>query len=97
MPFWLSRRVNRTTPRLARAAYRDVFDSEKGHIVLTDLAQACHLMETHGGDPFLEGQRSLMLYILKVLRTPADVLQEMADRELLQPDPEHQEPRWGDE
>lgn len=64
------------------AAYRTAFDGEAGSIVLHDLVVQCHVMTTHGGGAFEEGQRSTVLYILKMLRTDPERLQRLADREV---------------
>ena len=64
------------------SAYREVFSAVQADLVLHDLVVASGFMKTHGGDPFEEGKRALMLYILKMLRTDPEYMQRLADREI---------------
>jgi len=60
--------INKNT----KIAYDAVFNTDDGQIVLQDLAKFCHLMQpafngTTEGLLISEGERNVMLYILKVL------------------------------
>lgn len=46
-------------------AYKHVFGSEMGKKVLLDLMNQFHVVNPHQGDPLAEGQRSVVLHILK--------------------------------
>ena len=59
-------------------AYRDVFGSPQGSLVLHDLIFRCGLMKVSGGDA---GMQALVCYILQTLRTSPEELQRLADRE----------------
>lgn len=63
-------------------AYKRVFDSEDGKIILADLMKSCHyLNSTFDKDPyethFNEGARSVVVRILKTTNTSMDKLNEM--------------------
>lgn len=45
-------------------AYKNVFNSSEGRAVLLDLMNKFHVIHTHGGDPYKEGQRSVVLEIM---------------------------------
>ncbi|MCH8314175.1 MAG: hypothetical protein IID17_14465 [Nitrospinae bacterium] len=69
-------------------AYRDVFDSPAGQIVLANLVREGGMMITHGGDAdavlqFEEGKRFMVLHILKMLRLKPRELQQIADMEAI--------------
>lgn len=44
--------------------YRRVFGSEEGQMILRDLMNNFHILNSHKGDMFKEGQRSVVLHIL---------------------------------
>ncbi len=46
-------------------AYQRCFSSESGKKVILDLINKYHVLTTHKGDPYLEGQRSVVLDILR--------------------------------
>ncbi len=45
-------------------SYKKTFGTEDGRIVLFDLMDKFHILNSHGGDPFKEGQRSVVVGIL---------------------------------
>lgn len=45
-------------------SYKKVFGSEEGREVLFDLINRYHVLNSHGGDPLKEGQRTVVLDIL---------------------------------
>lgn len=69
-------------------AYRRLFDSPEGKVVLYDLMKSCHVLQTvhTSGDPYetayKEGERSVVLRILRTLRTnPEAIIKMMEDGE----------------
>lgn len=71
-----------------KAAYRDLFDSDAGRLVLHDLARRGGLHETsfEPGDPhhtaFREGRRSMVLEVLQMLRwTEGEIAQLARERD----------------
>ena len=44
--------------------YKRAFSSAEGKVALYDLMDRYHMLNTHKGDDFKEGQRSVVLYIL---------------------------------
>lgn len=44
--------------------FKRVFSTEEGQEVLYHLMNTFHILQTHKGDPFAEGQRSVVLHIL---------------------------------
>jgi len=66
-------------------AYKEVFDTESGKLVLKDLMKSCHMMQsTFDKDPyethFNEGARSVVLRILKTQNTSMDQVNELIRR-----------------
>jgi len=66
-------------------AYKEVFESEAGKIVLEDLMKSCHFtMSTFDKDPyethFNEGARSVVLRIIRTTNASMDQLNEMLRR-----------------
>jgi hypothetical protein len=57
-----------------REAYKLIFDSDEGKIVLSDLEKRCHFWSTTNvkGDShesaYMEGQRSVLLFIKSMLQ-----------------------------
>lgn len=45
-------------------AYKAAFSSEQGRKVLLDMMNKFHVLNSHEGDAFAEGQRSVVLHIL---------------------------------
>lgn len=45
-------------------AYKNLFNGVQGKAVLFDLLNRYHMLNSHGGDMFKEGQRSVCLDIL---------------------------------
>jgi hypothetical protein len=63
-------------------AYKEVFESQAGQLVLKDLMKSCHMMSsTFDKDPyethFNEGARSVVVRILKTTNTSMDKVNEM--------------------
>jgi hypothetical protein len=84
----LRRRLSDYTQEEISEAYRSVFKSPKGAIVLLHLASACHLDETTfvAGDPNFsaerEGERRIILEILKRMNTPVlDYINDTEEQE----------------
>lgn len=68
-----------------QAAYRAVFETPEGEVVLAHLAKNCHLFDpvVVQGDPFMghtrDGERRVVLSIMKMLRTDFTSLQKLAE------------------
>lgn len=45
--------------------FKRVFGTPEGHEALFELMNRYHILEAHDGDPFAEGQRSVILFILQ--------------------------------
>lgn len=58
-------------------SYKKCFGTLDGKKVLYDLMNAGHVLNTHKGDPFTEGKRSLVLDILHKLHIKEEQLNEM--------------------
>ncbi len=46
-------------------AYKNTFATEMGKKVLFDLMDRFHILNGHKGDPHSEGQRAVVLYLLR--------------------------------
>lgn len=75
------------TPGDIARAYQEVFATEAGHLVLADLQHKFgftrrSMFEVAGGDPtkvvFCEGQRSVLVYIGRLLETDPNELDKQA-------------------
>jgi hypothetical protein len=68
-------------------AYRAVFETPQGEIVLAHLAKTCHILEPSAvaGDPHMtylhEGERRVVLSIMKMLGTDFSKLQQMMEEQ----------------
>ena len=57
-----------------REAYKQIFNSDDGKVVISDLEKRCHFMSTTNvkGDShesaYMEGQRSVLLFIKSMLQ-----------------------------
>ena len=57
-----------------REAYKQVFNSDEGKLIISDLEKRCHFMSTTNvkGDnhesAYMEGQRSVLLFIKSMLQ-----------------------------
>ena len=57
-----------------REAYKQVFNSDEGKLIISDLEKRCHFMSTTNvkGDShesaYMEGQRSVLLFIKSMLQ-----------------------------
>ncbi len=85
---WFEYLIIRVTRHSLRAAYRAVFESDQGKVVLNDLSIVTNFMRTtHNSNPtdaaFNEGKRAAFSYILKMLRKQPEDTQTLADREVL--------------
>lgn len=76
-PGWVAQPPESITREQRIKAFRGCFNNTNGHIVLSDLADRCNVFRTHGGDPFMEGQRSVVLYILQALAIEPSELQSL--------------------
>lgn len=52
--------------------YRSAFSGPAGDVVLLDLAEKFHLGLPIKGDEFMEGERNVVLYIVKMLYEPIE-------------------------
>ncbi len=46
-------------------SYKQTFGTDAGKQTLFDLMNRFHMLNSHKGDPYLEGQRSVILYIIQ--------------------------------
>lgn len=65
-------------------AYQRLFATDDGKIVLQDLMQSCHMLsQNFGSDPneamYSEGERAVVLRILRTLNTDAEMLMKHLD------------------
>lgn len=61
--------------------YKKVFNSPEGREILFDLMNKFHLLNSHKGDPFAEGQRSVVLAILQQTRINLKEFDELLKEE----------------
>jgi hypothetical protein len=59
------------------STYKRVFGSKEGKIVLFDLMNRFHILNTHKGDAYAEGQRSVVLEILNKTNVNMEALDEL--------------------
>ena len=64
MAFYLRGLWRRITQRELAAAYQRVFGTPDGSVVLHHLSNEFHVLQPHDGQPYSEGQRSVVLRIL---------------------------------
>lgn len=60
-------------------SYKQAFAGDKGHEVLKDLMNQFHVLNEHEGKEFEEGQRSVVLYIMKTVGISAERFKEIFD------------------
>jgi hypothetical protein len=58
------RRKDASEQRDRIIAYKRVFGTPEGKEVLFDILNRCHVLNSHGGDAYKEGQRSVALQIM---------------------------------
>ena len=58
-------------------AYKHLFSSEKGRVVLFDLMNKYHILNPHSGEPFDEGQRSVVLEMMRLANINLTELDKM--------------------
>jgi hypothetical protein len=58
-------------------AYKQVFSSPQGKEVLFDLMNSCNILNSHRGDAFSEGRRSVALDILHKMNVNEQQLSDM--------------------
>ena len=63
-------------------AYKNTFSTEMGKKVLFDLMDRFHMLNGHKGDAFAEGERSVVLYILKQRHLNIEELDRLLKGEL---------------
>lgn len=61
--------------------YKQTFGTEQGRQVLLDLMDRFHILNTHKGDTFAEGQRSAILHIMNMTNLNLKSLNELAKGE----------------
>jgi hypothetical protein len=57
--------------------YKRVFSSVDGKVVFADLMDKFHLVNEHDGTPFPEGQRSVVLYVMRQTNINVEKFDEM--------------------
>ena len=68
---------NETEQRDILIAYKSTFSSPHGKQVLFDLLSRYHVLNEHDGDPLKEGQRSVVLHILRQLHVNLEEFDKM--------------------
>ncbi len=69
-------------------AWLKIAETQEGLIAIHDLANRYHMLTSHGGDAFSEGQRSVVAYILSQINlSPA----EMTRMKLTETEPNEEE------
>lgn len=58
-------------------AYKQVFGTPQGRIVLFDLMNRYHVLNHHSGDALKEGQRSVVLDVMKKVNISIEKLDEL--------------------
>lgn len=82
---WLPRKQGTDkgeTDRQRIINYKKFFLSPEGKDVLFDLMNRYHILNSHAGDAFKEGQRSVVLHILKETNTDLAVLDKLLRGEI---------------
>lgn len=59
--------------------FKRVFSSPEGKTVLTELMNRFHVLNTHKGDPFKEGERSAVLWILSQAKINVEELDKLLE------------------
>ena len=67
MSFFLRGWWKKVTRKEQAQAYIKTFETPEGTLVLHDLAARFHMLTTHDGSPFAEGQRSVVLHITNLI------------------------------
>jgi hypothetical protein len=57
-------------------AYKRIFNSQDGKLVLFDIMNRNYVLNTHGGDAFKEGRRAAILEILQSANISIEKLDE---------------------
>lgn len=65
------------TTRNLVISYKQAFGTEPGKEVLFDLMNKYHVLNAHGGDAFKEGQRSVVLEIMRFASIDLNQLDKM--------------------
>lgn len=63
-------------------AYKRTFHGDDGKTVLFDLMNKFHILNPHSGDGFAEGQRTVVLHILKQLNISMEQFDKLLSGEL---------------
>lgn len=84
MAFFLRRFWNRITPPEQIAAYIRIVASEDGMTMIHDLANRYHLLTPHDGGEREEGQRSVVLHILKCANFTDDDFIRLTEHEQIE-------------
>lgn len=66
-----------TSPRDKIISFKRTFATPQGKLVLFDLMNRFHVLNTHKGDAFAEGQRAAVLYILQQCHINLEEFDEM--------------------
>ena len=81
MAFYLRKLWVKVTRSAQARAYLRTFSTDDGMLVLHDLASRFHILSTHGGDPYSEGQRDVTLHILNLCNFTQDDFALLAESE----------------
>lgn len=63
-------------------AYKQVFGSEFGKRILMDLMNKFHILNSHKGEPYQEGQRSVVLEVMRLSNINLEHLDKMLKGDL---------------
>lgn len=63
-------------------AFKHAFATDMGRKVLFELMNQFHILNTHKGDAFAEGQRSVVLYILQQSKINLDDFDKLLNGDL---------------
>lgn len=72
---WLDKTRQIWTRHQMQRDYEAVFGTPEGARVLNHLAKRCYVLSAHDGSPYWEGQRSVVLEIMSILRRRPEDLQ----------------------
>ena len=81
MSFYLRKLWTKVTRSAQARAYLRTFSTDDGMLVLHDLFSRFHILTTHDGGPFAEGQRSVALHILNFCNFTSEDFALLAESE----------------
>lgn len=80
---FLRKGITRVTRGGVNQAYRELFDTPAGQVVLNDLVRFCNVLSATNGDLIEEGKRVVALHILGHLRLRPEDLNLYYEREVI--------------